>query len=555
MKRHAAGFGTETAYVEAVAPLKTMLNALATTLLLAVGCTDAPILVGLDDTPGHRSQAIVNGQLDPSRPAVGLLLSEFPNNKAGLCTASLVGPKTVLTAAHCVVYDKQPPIQTLASNATFVINGTYKAGVVTGTKYPVASYDYHPSYSPGATAVADVAVLRLATAVQDVQPIRVAKGPTYQGEQVILVGYGRTGKDKSDSGEKRSAKNTVEELNSSQFTYKGALGGEGCTCSGDSGSPVLAPRNGEEVQVGVHSAGTCAVSDDPNTITGYSGRADIFYGWIEGAAQGDLYKGGPVDTSPPKIAILQPAADSQVTPGFEVRASVQDDGVIKAVQLLVDGQPAGELGQPPFEFKVADLSQGSHQIRVEAEDKVGHRSSAVATVTVIQPKLFGTPCTGNSECESGRCVSGPDQSYCSRGCSTATDCPTGFDCVGAVCVAKDGGLAPGSPSNGAFGQPCDGPQDCVSGLCARNPATGVNFCTATCSVEQSDCPGATVCHATSPMPLCGPLNEPPGLGPQGDGALVGACNMTAPRPGRPGGPSVTCLLLLLALGLLPRRRP
>jgi V8-like Glu-specific endopeptidase len=477
---------------------------------------------------------------------VGLLLAEFPDGKAGLCTASLVGTKTVLTAAHCVV--KKPSI--LASKATFVINGTYKAGVVTGTKYQVDSYDHHPSYNPETTAVADIAVLRLGSPVHDVKPIRVVKGSTHKGEQVILVGYGRTGKNNNDSGTKRSATNTVEKLTSNQFTYKGALGGEGCTCSGDSGSPVLAPRGGEEVQIGVHSAGTCAVSDDPNTITGYSGRADIFYNWIEGAAQGDLYKGGPIDTSPPTVNIPEPAADAQVTPSFQVKASVQDDGVIKLVQLFIDDQPAGERAEPPFEFQVSELSEGPHEIRVEAEDKVGYIGSATATVTVIQAKLFGAPCTANSECESGRCVSSLDNSYCSRSCTVATDCPSGFECASEICVAKSGGLAPGSPSNGAFGKPCKGPQDCVSALCAQNPATGPNFCTSTCSVEQNNCPDGTVCHPTSSMPLCGPLESPPSTQLH-DNSLVGACNITTARSTSTS--TLPVCLLFLALVVLVRR--
>jgi len=477
---------------------------IAAALLLGLGgCTDAPLL--LEDS-GERATQVVNGMADLGHAAVGLLVAP---NGANLCTATLVGSQTLLTGAHCAT----SPISQLA----FYVNGQLTNGAITGTKHQVASGSIHPGFNAaGNLPAADVAVLRLAAPVQGVQPMRVSANATFVGEQVRLVGYGQTGKDKDDAGTKRTAVNTVEQLAAATFSYKGAQGGEGNTCSGDGGSSVLAVRNGEEVIVGIASTDTCALDDNPATITGHAMRADHYYPWIEQAAQGDLYKGGtgsggstgPSDTGPPEVTIVSPAPNAQVDPSFAVNATATDDTGIKLVRLLVDGQPAGQTNTAPFQFQVQNQPAGQHQIRVEATDTTGKSGAAVVTVTVTE-----SPSTPPSN--------PPPPS------------------------------PPPPPPDGTrgYGEPCGGDRDCQSNLCALDPVARATYCTQTCSLDHDACPAGHICHLSGSITICGPHYD----GPGGEGSIVELQGACAVAPAASGNAPLSLLVLaLLALLLRPR---
>lgn len=204
---------------------------------------------------------VVNGQAHAGHPSVGKLL-----RSSSLCTATLIGSRTVLTAAHCVRDDGQ----------------TWHSFVADGVTYSVSKVIPHPEYSD-TTYVNDIALALLA-ASPPIVPSPIAKLPPKVGQELTIVGFGRTKESgPSDSGIKRLAKNTVSSVAATRITIWGSSEGKGNICNGDSGGPSFAMIAGEELQVGVHSVkfSSCGVG-------GADTRVDAFLPWIEQAAAGDV---------------------------------------------------------------------------------------------------------------------------------------------------------------------------------------------------------------------------------------------------------------------------
>jgi hypothetical protein len=111
--------GQRLGYLGCAQPSLTVSLLLLASLALG-GCSDAPILIGAPT--GERSSAIAHGSIDPGHPAVGLLNIKYPDGTGYYCTGGLVGSRTVLTAAHCVVKGKSAPY-TSPSSIHFYING------------------------------------------------------------------------------------------------------------------------------------------------------------------------------------------------------------------------------------------------------------------------------------------------------------------------------------------------------------------------------------------------------------------------------------------------
>ena len=525
---------------------KSTISALLLSLVF-LGCNDAPILLDGDDL-GQHNAAVVNGSVDNGHPAIGALHS---GNKAA-CTATLIGKRTVLTAAHCVT-EKDPPYAKL-SPVNFYIGKIY-----TGTKYTAVANFVHPSYAGGNKA--DVAVLRLDREVTGVTPIPIAMTSPAKGETIIIVGYGKTGESGAPFGTKRKASNTISSLSSTTYSMYGASGGTGNVCNGDSGGPSLATRKGIETVVGVHS-----------TKLNYCGwgatdmRVDTYYSWIYSKAQGDIYSGGPLDTEAPQVSITSPGTGATVDASFKVKVAASDDVGVTRVVLYLNAQKVGERTSAPFEFNVSNVNWGSHTLEAVARDAAQHSASTSISITVKSPqssppKPLGGSCDKNTDCGSQVCVGGGVTSgYCSRKCGSSSQCPGGYSCSNTVCVKKDGNGGNGrdtggsgnngggsTPQKGGYGASCDGPASCATGLCALDSATGKRFCTSLCDLNAaSSCAADSTCQpAGGGKAVCAPLHNPTS---GTDPVLNGGCSVTG------GGNGALLPLALLALLVLMRRR-
>ena len=517
------------------------------TLALSVACNDAPVLLDGDDV-GQQGAQVVNGSVDTGHPAIGALHS---GNKAA-CTATLVGKRTVLTAAHCVMdksYKKLWPVN-------FYIGKLYY-----GTKYTAESVMVHPSYAGGNKS--DVAVIRLTKNVTGVTPMPVALDAPAKGETIVIVGYGKTGENGLKYGTKRKANNVIKSMTSSTFTMYGSSGGHGNVCNGDSGGPTLGMRNGVETVVGVHSTKL--------NYCGYAAtdmRVDAYYSWISAKAQGDLYGGASSDTEAPKVNFISPSDGATVNPNFTVKVSASDDTGVTKVVLYANAQKIDELTSAPYEFTLSSSPWGTMTLEAVAFDVANRSTSTNITVTVknpqqpntTPPKPIGGSCSKATECGSGLCVSGELTSggYCSRKCNNSSQCPGSYSCTNSVCVKSGGnGTQPGNggnnstPPSGGYGATCTGPASCGSGLCALDNVTSKRFCTMFCDVNSAanSCGAGSACQpAGGGKAVCAPLHNG---GIDGEPVLDGGCSVSA--TGATSGWTLM-LLSLLGLGLVRRRR-
>ena len=255
-------------------------------------------LVACGNTEDHHKTSaisILNGSPDPGHPAVGTVTGG-PNN----CTATLLGPSTVLLAAHCI---KNPYTYTFTlGGKSYAVDKTrphdgWKT-VYSVPELPKANWMF---------SIHDIGIVILATPVQGVKPLRVAMKKPAVGTQVTLVGFG--------SGQKEMAKNLVGAIGQDFVLYgtmAGMKGTNGLTCTNDSGGPTLVMEDGEERILGVHSTANCIdyVQDT---------RVSTHMTWLK-AQSSEI-------TDPPDAGVPKPDASPADAMVLDTRAPPADSGV------------------------------------------------------------------------------------------------------------------------------------------------------------------------------------------------------------------------------------
>lgn len=198
---------------------------------------------------GVNGQAIVGGTPSTGDPSVFMLDVKGNNGATTRCSATLIAPSTLLTAAHCL----DPAMLGATSLTVVATNVATEAEVIPGVNtVDVIETRLHPLWNGAADLGNDLGLARLATA----QPF--APSPWNReslaglgGAPVRVLGYGASTPD-GGTGSKRVALMTIRQLTPDLISL-GDFVSTGI-CHGDSGGPTFHTfGDGVERLVGVHS--------------------------------------------------------------------------------------------------------------------------------------------------------------------------------------------------------------------------------------------------------------------------------------------------------------
>jgi uncharacterized protein YhjY with autotransporter beta-barrel domain len=298
-----------------------LLIGLASGALLSLGVTPQAHAITTQDNINPNSLLDTTNQYN-NVGGVIVLNPDIPAGFADFCTGTLINPRTVLTATHCVRNSAGPEIYTSGGPYTVRFrlspNGAAPSIFATDVILP-----------PGANAASfpnlDFTIVALGRAVPDIQGAPVLLSPLTRDTLATMVGYGTFGTGSNPNGgfdfRRRVAQNVIQYLgsfenfdentfgpgnygDSTQFLYftdfdrvgrtkffddpagidydplpGAALNDpsnpqhtEGSTGPGDSGGPLFASVNGQNYLAGVLSGGLTIFTDSSgHGLFGYYG--------------------------------------------------------------------------------------------------------------------------------------------------------------------------------------------------------------------------------------------------------------------------------------------
>ncbi len=267
---------------------------------LLSGCNQRLSSFSLDSSVAQRSD-IIGGEIKTvrntpaSRSVVLIELLDSRGQVLTFCTASLIGPHTVLTAGHCFDSELVGPVK----GFRVLFENTYRA-FGPRVQRPGIAFARNPDYNKRAIYDHDVAIgVFTGTIPQGFStvPIDEDVSADYSNELIYAYGYGRTQNYTGDRAESL--------LYSTGTLYRGVLKIDPWfketpdryfsadtwpthLCQGDSGGPQFLEKNGVLKIIGVNSASFGKKL--PSGQRDCSGRSQatkvaVFASWIHKAEQ------------------------------------------------------------------------------------------------------------------------------------------------------------------------------------------------------------------------------------------------------------------------------
>jgi MYXO-CTERM domain-containing protein len=218
------------------------------------------LLLSCGAPPGSVStdrQAIFGGTADLGDPAAVQIVSG-----AVSCSGSLISPKIVLTAGHCISANNQ---------SVFFMNDFFHGYVPVGISQSYTTPDYSMGFRGH-----DIGIIVMSD--YSLQPPMTLNGEALDagqlGASLRLIGFGETGVASQPAFAKRTVTTPITTVTANEIETATGI------CHGDSGGPGLLTVNGQEVIAGViswtsNSGGACA-----GAVGGMT-RVDVYAAWIQ----------------------------------------------------------------------------------------------------------------------------------------------------------------------------------------------------------------------------------------------------------------------------------